>query len=109
MAFPSPSVETYLPFEIGKKVITSNLEVEPIFALLERKYEVPLMEAEYQLEAVAAETEVAAVLRVKRRSPIFRIERTSYSTGGRPVAYERLHSRGDLVGFVTRLVRKLTR
>src|SRR6516162_7783520 len=41
-------------------------------------------------------------------SPIFRIERTSYSTGGRPVDYERLHYRGDLVRFATRLVRKVS-
>ena len=101
--------ETYLPLEIGKKIITNNLKVEPIFSLLERKYDVPLIEAEYKLDAVAAETEVAAALKVKQRSPIFRIERTSYSTGSRPVDYETLYYRGDLVRFVTRLVRKTSR
>ena len=101
--------ETYLPLEIGKKIITNNLKVEPIFSLLERKYNVPLIEAEYKLEAVAAEAEVAAALRVKQGSPIFRIERTSYSTGNRPVDYEKLYYRGDLVRFVTRLARKVSR
>ena len=101
--------ETYLPLEIGKKIITNNLKVEPIFSLLERKYDVPLIEAEYKLDAVGAETEVAAALRVKPLSPIFRIERTSYSTGSRPVDYEKLHYRGDLVRFMTRLVRKRSR
>jgi GntR family transcriptional regulator len=101
--------ETYLPLEIGKKIITNNLKVEPIFSLLERKYDVPLIEAEYKLEAVAAETEVAAALRVKQGSPIFRIERTSYSRGNRPVDYEKLYYRGDLVRFVTRLGRKVSR
>ena len=101
--------ETYLPLEIGKNIMTDNLKVEPIFSLLERKYDVPLIEAEYKLDAVAAETEVAAALKVKQRSPIFRIERTSYSTGGRPIDYEKLHYRGDLVQFVTRLVRKMSR
>ena len=98
--------ETYLPLEIGNKIITNNLKVEPIFSLLERKYNVPLIEAEYKLEAVAAEAEVAAALHVKQGSPIFRIERTSYSTGNRPVDYEKLYYRGDLVRFVTRLARK---
>ena len=98
--------ETYLPLEIGNKIITNNLKVEPIFSLLERKYNVPLIEAEYKLEAVAADAEVAAALRVKQGSPIFRIERTSYSTGNRPVDYEKLYYRGDLVRFVTRLARK---
>jgi GntR family transcriptional regulator len=101
--------ETFLPLEIGKKIITNNLRVEPIFSLLERKYDIPLIEAEYKLEAVAAEAEVASALRVKQGSPIFRIERTSYSTGNRPVDYEKLYYRGDLVRFVTRLTRKVSR
>jgi GntR family transcriptional regulator len=101
--------ETFLPLKIGKKVITNNLKVQPIFSLLERKYDIPLIEAEYKLEAVAAESEVASALRVKQGSPIFRIERTSYSTGNRPVDYERLYYRGDLVRFVTRLARKVSR
>jgi GntR family transcriptional regulator len=101
--------ETYLPLEIGKKIITNNLKIEPIFSLLERKYDVPLIEAEYKLEAVAAGAEVAAALRVKQGSPIFRIERTSYSTNNRPVDYEKLYYRGDLVRFVTRLARKASR
>ena len=101
--------ETYLPLEIGKKIITNNLKVEPIFSLLERKYDIPLLEAEYKLEAVAAEADVAAALRVKQGCPIFRIERTSFSTGNRPVDYEKLHYRGDLVRFVTRLARKVSR
>ena len=98
--------ETFLPLKIGKKIITNDLKVEPIFSLLERKYDVPLIEAEYKLDAVAAGSEVAAALKIEQRSPVFRIERTSYSTGGRPVDYERLHYRGDLAQFVTRLVRK---
>ena len=101
--------ETYLPLEIGKKIMSDDLKVEPIFSLLERKYDVPLIEAEYKLEAVAADSEVANALKVKQGSPIFRIERTSYSTDSRPVDYERLHYRGDLVRFATRLVRKSSR
>ena len=98
--------DTYLPLEIGEKIMTNNLKVEPIFSLLERKYNVPLIEAEYKLDAVAADPEVAAALKVKQGSPIFRIERTSYSTGNSPVDYEKLYYRGDLVRFVTRLARK---
>jgi len=39
-------------------------------------------------------------------SPILLIERTSYTIGDRPVDYERLHYRGDLIRFVTRLARR---
>jgi GntR family transcriptional regulator len=101
--------ETYLPLDIGKKIVTNNLSVKPIFTLLERKYNIPLVEAEYKLEAVAAETNVASALGIKPGSPIFRIERTSYSTGSQPVDYERLSYRGDLIRFVTRLARKPAR
>jgi GntR family transcriptional regulator len=101
--------ETYLPLALGKKIIRNNLKTEPIFSLLERKYDVPLIEAEYRLESVIADPEVAGALRVNQGSPIFLIERTSYSTGGRPVDYEKLYYRGDLVRFVTRLARKSPR
>jgi GntR family transcriptional regulator len=56
------------------------------------------------LEAVAADPCAAEALQVPAGSPIFLIERTSYTTGNRPVDYERLHYRGDLIRFVTRLV-----
>jgi GntR family transcriptional regulator len=98
--------ETYLPLEIGEKIVTHNLEAEPIFTLLEQRYDIPLVEAEYKLEAVAADHDVAAALEVEAGSPIFLIERTSYSLGGQPVDYERLHYRGDLIRFRTRLARR---
>lgn len=59
--------------------MTNNLNVELIFSLLERKYDVPLIEAEYKFDAVAAENEVARALKVKPRNPIFRL-RSSLST-----------------------------
>ena len=98
--------ETYLPKELGEKVIADNLETEPIFSLLERKYSTPLVEAEYRLEAVCADATVARALRIGVGRAIFLIERTSYSIGDRPVDYEKLHYRGDQIRFVTRLARR---
>jgi GntR family transcriptional regulator len=93
--------ETYLPRDIGEKVAADDLEAEPVFGLLEDKYGTPLVEAEYKLEAAAADPVAAQALQVPAGSPIFLIERTSYTTGNRPVDYERLHYRGDLIRFVT--------
>ena len=98
--------ETYLPKELGEKVIADNLDTEPIFSLLEQKYNTPLVEAEYQLEAVCADAAVAKALRIGVGSAIFLIGRTSYSIGHRPVDYEKLHYRGDRIRFVTRLARR---
>jgi GntR family transcriptional regulator len=98
--------ETYLPLEIGEKVARNDLEAEPIFALLEGKYDLPLVEAQYQLEAATAGEHVAQALGIEAGSPIFLIERTSYAEGQKPVDYEKLYYRGDLIKFVTRLSRR---
>jgi GntR family transcriptional regulator len=97
---------TYLPLEIGEKIITHDLEAEPIFTLLEQRYDIALVDADYELEAVCADHDVAAALGIEAGSPIFLIERTSYSIGDRAVDYEKLHYRGDLIRFRTRLARR---
>lgn len=98
--------ETWLPREIGERILENDLETEPIFSLLEQKYDTPLVEAEYRLEAVAADATVARALGVALGSPTFLIERTSYTTGRQPVDYEKLYYRGDQIRFVTRLARR---
>jgi GntR family transcriptional regulator len=98
--------ETWLPRELGEKVLGHDLQTEPIFSLLERKYDTPLVEAEYRLESVVATPLVAQALAVSPGSPIFLIERTSFTADHRPVDYEKLHYRGDRIRFVTRLQRK---
>ena len=98
--------ETYLPREIGEKVIENDLETQPIFTLLEEKYNMPLIEAEYKLEATAADPVVARALGISVNSPIFQIERTSYCEGHQPIDYEKLHYRGDHIRFITRLARR---
>lgn len=100
--------QTYLAADIGSLVAGDDLENEPIFTLLEQKYGIPLIEATYRLEAVGATAHVAAALDTDEASPIFLIERTSFTTGHRPVDYERLHYRGDAIAFVTHLQRKPT-
>jgi GntR family transcriptional regulator len=98
--------ETFLPREIGEKILEDNLETYPIFSLLEQKYKTALVEAEYRLEAVSSDAIVASALGIAVGSPIFLIERTSYSMQRQPVDYEKLHYRGDQIRFVTRLMRR---
>jgi GntR family transcriptional regulator len=97
--------ETYLPLHLGKQIVHNDLRLHPIFTLLEEEFGVPLIEADYELEAVIATRAVADALQVKVGSPIFQIERTSMTTGNHPVDYEVLSYRGDLVRFVTKLLR----
>lgn len=98
--------ETYLPQELGEKIMGDDLENQPVFSLLEQKYATPLLEAEYRLAAVASHGTVARALGMEAGSPIFLIERTTFSENRRPVDYERLYYRGDHIRFVTRLARR---
>jgi GntR family transcriptional regulator len=98
--------ETYLPLELGEKIMAEDLENQPIFSLLEQKYATPLLEAAYRLAAVASHGTVARALGIDAGSPIFLIERTTFSINHRPVDYERLYYRGDHIRFVTRLTRR---
>lgn len=98
--------ETYLPEDVGRKVMLDDLATEPIFTLLEERYDTPLVEAEYELEAAAAAPAIAEALDIPAGSPIFLIDRTSYTLAHRPVDYERLHYRGDHIRFKTRLTRR---
>lgn len=97
--------ETYLPLPLGKQIVRNDLRLHPIFTLLEEEYGVPLVEADYELEAVIATKAVAGALQVKAGSAIFQIERTSMTTCNKPVDYEVLSYRGDLVRFTTKLLR----
>jgi GntR family transcriptional regulator len=105
-SIPMSFDETYLPLDIGKKIVQHDLRVKPIFTLLEEKYGLALTEAEYNLEAAAASAQVAEGLVVPEGSPIFRIERTSFTEGGKPIDYETLSYRADRIRFVTRLARR---
>jgi GntR family transcriptional regulator len=98
--------ETYLPRAIGERILENDLETEPIFSLLEQKYDTPLAEAEYRLEAISADRTVGEALGIAQGSPIFLIERTSYTTDHMPIDYEKLCYRGDQIRFVTRLARR---
>jgi GntR family transcriptional regulator len=105
-SIPMSFDETYLPLEIGQKIVSNDLRSKPIFTLLEKKYGIPLIEAEYKLEAALASEHVAEALEIAAGEPIFRIERTSFTEGGRPIDYELLSYRSDLIRFVTRLKRQ---
>jgi GntR family transcriptional regulator len=98
--------ETYLPLPLGLKVIENDLEIYPIFSLLEEKYDTPLLEADYRIEAISADPFVAKMLEVEEKAPILLIERTSYSLDQKPVDYEKLFYRGDKIRFTTRLSRR---
>jgi GntR family transcriptional regulator len=97
---------SFLPEEIGRRVAEENLEVSPIFSLLEDKYGIQLGEAVYRIEAAAASRVVADNLGIKPGTPILAIERTTYSAVGQAVDFERMFYRGDKIRYTMRLKRR---
>lgn len=98
--------ETYLPLDLGRKVAADDLEIYPIFSLLEGKYDTPLLEADYRIEAISADPPIAEALGIEAKAPILLIERVSYSLDRSPVDYEKLFYRGDKIRLSTRLQRR---
>ena len=98
--------ETFLPEVIGTKIVNHDLETEPIFGLLEQRYDLPLIEADYEMEATIASPDISSPLQIAPGSAIFLIKRTSYTNGRVPIDFERLHYRGDAIRFATRLLRR---
>jgi GntR family transcriptional regulator len=105
-ASPISLDETYLPLELGQRVVENDLEIYPIFSLLEGKYDTPLLEADYRLEAISADSSIAGSLGIEVGAPIMLIERVSYSLNSRPVDFEKLYYRGDKIRLSTRLRRR---
>jgi GntR family transcriptional regulator len=95
---------TWLPKWIGEKIAGDDLEAEPIFSLLEKKYRLPLTEADYRVTAGDADSEVSAALGIEAGSRILEIERTSFTADG-PIDYERLLYCADRFKFRMRLKR----
>ena len=97
---------TWMPNDIGQKIIRDNLEVYPIYSLLEDKHGFTLEEADYVIGATVAMGRITSVLEVEQGAPIFTIERTANAKGGIPIDYELLYYRADRIRFAMRLKRK---
>lgn len=94
-----------MPADIGERIASENLALDPIFSLLENKYGIKLAEADYAIEASLASARIARHLQVQRGSPLLMIERVTYSTSKRPIDYETIYYRGDRIRYLTTLKR----
>ena len=68
-ACPSRSTKPGCRKISAKRLSSNDLETEPIFSLLEQKYDMPLVEAEYRLEATCADETVAQALGIAPGQP----------------------------------------
>jgi len=97
---------TWLPNPIGEEVAKENLEVFPIFSLLEEKMDIQLDHALYNLQSKPTDQVTAKYLEQTPGDSIMVVERTVFTKKGNPVDYEILHYRGDKIKFSLTLGRK---
>ena len=97
---------SFLPLALGQRIAQENLEVHPIFSLLEDKYGITLGEAVYRIEAVRATRPVAQALDIERGAAVLAIERTTYTASGEAVDFEQMFYRGDRIRYSLRLKRR---
>ena len=97
---------SFLPLPLGQRIAQENLEVHPIFSLLEDKYGIALGEALYRIEATRAMRPVAQALEIERGAPVLAIERTTCTASGEAVDFEQMFYRGDRIRYSLRLKRR---
>ncbi|MGW1375166.1 GntR family transcriptional regulator [Streptomyces sp. NPDC002446] len=86
---------TYLPLDVGMRLLGADLENTDIFRLLEELTGQRLGTAEITLEAVNADAHSAAVLQAPRGAAVLMLERLTHLADGRPVDLEFIRFRGD--------------
>ena len=86
---------TYVPLDIGQRLIKEDLPRRDIFLILENDYGFSLDRAELRIDAMLADTRLAEALAVAEGSPVLRIERLTMAVDGQPLDFEYLYYRSD--------------
>lgn len=99
---------SYLPLEIGERLINEDLANQDVFAILENNFQISLGHADLQISAIASDASLATKLGVNEGSPVMFIERVIYTRSGMPLEYEQLFYRGNSFEFKVRVERNST-
>jgi GntR family transcriptional regulator len=95
---------SYLPKEIGQKIIERDLSTS-VLKLLEEEGRAVLGEATMTITGALADAHVASLLSTAVGAALLSIESTFYEASGKPVQYVRGLYRSDLYGYTIRLTR----
>ena len=97
---------TYVPVEIGKRLIKEDLAHRDVFAILDGDYGIALDRAEMRIDAITADAVLAQLLAVELGAAVVRIERLTFSTNDKPIDFEYLYYRGDSFQYFVRVGRR---
>jgi GntR family transcriptional regulator len=96
---------TYVPEEIGNRLLKENLANRDIFLILENDCRIELGRADLQIGAISADAVLAEALRVDEGTALLRIERLTHGADGKPLDFEYLYVRGDASQYRLQLTR----
>ena len=96
----------YWRCEIGERLAQHDLDLIPLYAVLEHTLHIPLVEADESISAAVADADIARKLDIPRRAPLLVRRRLSYTTAMRPVEYTTTFYRADRYEYKIRLARE---
>ena len=86
---------TYVPVELGRRLVKEDLPHRDIFVILEHDYGYTLDRAELRIDATLADAMLARELATNEGAPVLRIERLTMAVPDQPLDFEYLYFRGD--------------
>lgn len=96
---------TWVPEDIGMRLLTADLATRDIFVILENDCGVRLGHADLSVDAILADEDLTRALRIQDNAPVLRIERLTHDAQGTPIDYEFLYFRGDAFQYRLRVDR----
>lgn len=97
---------TYVPVDIGKRLIREDLASRDVFVILDNDYGFPLERAEVKIDAMNADASLAELLAVETGAAVMRIERLTFTANDRPIDFEYLYYRGDSFQYFVKVGRR---
>jgi len=105
---PIVLVATYLPRFMCPDLVNENLEVQSLYQVLAKRYNLVISRALRSVEAVAATAEESHLLEVEKGAPLLLLKSTGFLADGRPLEYFVARHRGNRAKFEVELVRTAT-
>lgn len=96
---------SYFPVGIGRRLATLDLARTDIFSLLEDRLDIELSYADLEIDVTPADARHASFLGVATGNPVIRIRRLTHDVNGRPIDFEYLYSRIEMLRFQARITR----
>ena len=100
---PFVLVLTYLPYHMLDNILSKNMNIESLYKVLERDYQLKIDSASLILESKIAGDYQSKHLRIKKGDPIQQIQRIARLSDGTPIDFSLAEYRGDRNKFTINL------